>query len=329
MKQNIRDIDAAAKDIASFVKLFVFNRVQYKYPTFDEYKNRSLQKGYKSTDLKKLCHIDREIITNLASYAAGKYYKLTDIWPMLEPQIKHHGKLSKKFKSGKTFNLLSWYSLSDETLKALYKKNPTVDDLTPRARRAWQRFINSQQGNTIDDIDMKEDKPMDELKTKNEESARRAAARAAKRHAPKSETAKPKSRADKTIAPENDIPEEEYVIAATPSTASTAKPLPMPTTASEDYVARLRALVKSKAMGVSTARHLAKIVGNDGASIREPASGACWEDFEEHLQERLDALDRCIQIVKANDIQVAQADINWLKSTYKTLLLKSRMYNID
>ena len=320
MKQNIRDIDAAAKDIASFVKLFVFNRVQYKYPTFDEYNNRSLQKGYKSTDLMKLCHIDREIITNLASYAAGKYYKLTDIWPMLEPQIKHHGKLSKKFKSGKTFNLLSWYSLSDETLKALYKKNTTVDDLTPRAKRAWLRFINSQQSNTIDDIDTDEDKPMDELKTKNEESARRAAARAAKRHAPKSETAKPKARADKTIAPENDIPEEEYVIASTQ--AASVKPLPMPTTTSEDYVARLRALVKSKAMGIATARHFAKIVGNDGTSIREPASGASWEDFEEHLQEQLDALKSCMRIVKANNIQVAQADENWLKSTYNALVHK-------
>ena len=327
MKTTDRDINQAARDISSFLKLFVFNRVRFKYPTFEEYANRKRRRGYDHAELKKLCHIDHRVVANLASYSNGRRYKITEIWPLLEPQIIHHSKLTKVFKSGKKFELLSWYELSEPFLKSLYADPPTYATLTPRAKRAFDRLTSKSFIDTIGleqtQTDTENMDTTDRLLEDNAASARRAVEIARARRERKSASIDRQPTDKKPRIPEpsaaDDIPPDDdkntFTLDSKPKSMSNTRLAASTSTRTSDaaqaYVARLRALVEKKSIGAATASRYAKTVGIKGVMFREPRSGASVEDYD--TKEQLAVLKESIAYIKQHSIKVQPEDKRWLQ----------------
>ena len=331
-KSQPRTLASVSKDIFSFLQLHLFNRVRLKYPTFEEYASRKHRKGYDHAELKKLCHVDRLIVKNLALYKPFSYYKMTEIWPMLEPQIIHHSKLTKVFKSGKKFELLSWYELSEPFLKSLYADPPTYATLTPRAKRAFDRLTSKSFIDTIGleqtQTDTEHMDTTDRLLEDNAASARRAVEIARARRERKSATHKRASidrqlTAKKPRIPEpsaaDDIPPDDdkntFTLDSKPKSMSNIRLAASTPTrtfdASQAYVARLRALVEKKSIGAATASRYAKTVGIKGVTFREPRSGASIEDYD--VKEQLAVLKESIAYIKQHSIKVQPEDKRWLQ----------------
>lgn len=262
-KKEARTLDSVCKDIYSFLELHLFNRVQYKCPTWDDYKNKSHDTW---KQLRKLLHVDREIVRSLASYGHNRYYSMHEVWQCLEPQIVHHCKCTRTYKSGKKFQLDSWYHISDKKLCELYANPPAPSSLTPRAKAAWEKFISKTKKKEKEKLeDMDTTQTPTSLLEANAKAARRAAERAKK----KSQRLSASTPAEPAIphVPAYDIPADTAPHMQGDAKASLAK--------------ELQELVSKKVLGLDMSKRLAAIAGISSFMPREPRDGITLEDLND------------------------------------------------
>lgn len=306
MPKRPNTFDQVCSDIYSFIELFVFNRLKHKYKNYATYANRSRLQNHKHTDIPNLLHIDPSIVRALSCYANGKRYKMTDIWTALDQKLIHHFKTNKTFKSGKSFHLPSYYELPDSTLKALFDNPPRPRLLSPRARRVWNRFIESLQNKPVARIHSRTSQPSSTQTNKHINSTLPS-------------TSEPIGSANHTSAA-NDIPPDSIdTYTLVPTKPSHVGRDSGPYT-SDAYVARLRALVERKAMGRITAAKYAKAVGID-VEFKEPRTGFCAEDND--WQAHKDFWNYFIEYKKANNIQQFEPkSLEWLRERHRLILLR-------